>query len=104
MYTVIFVTASSKEEAKKIAESLLADKLIACANIIEKVTSIYLWEGKIENSEEVLMVIKTKEELFDKVAAKVKSLHSYSVPEIISLPIEKGNKDYLSWIEECVKQ
>jgi periplasmic divalent cation tolerance protein len=102
-YAVIFVTAKDKKEAGKIARGLLEAKLIACANIVEGVQSLFWWQGKIDSSEEVLLVLKTKKVLFKKVSAKVKSLHSYQTPEIIALPIVDGSDDYLSWIgSSCV--
>ena len=98
MYIVVFVTASGQPEAEKIARHLLEQKLAACVNIIGGLTSLYWWEGKIDQSQEALLVIKTKKSLFKKLAAAVKSFHSYSVPEIIALPIVDGQKDYLNWI------
>jgi len=97
-YIVILVTAKDKKEAEKIAQGLLVAKLIACANIIEGVQSLFWWQGKIDSSKEVLLILKTKKILFKKVMAKVKSLHSYQTPEIIALPIVAGSEDYLSWI------
>lgn len=102
-YIVIFITAKDKKEAVKIAQGLLKTKLIACANIINGVQSLFWWQGKIDSSKEVLLVLKTKKSLFKKVCAKVKSLHSYQTPEIIALPIINGSEDYLSWISHsCV--
>ncbi|MEK6564347.1 MAG: divalent-cation tolerance protein CutA [Candidatus Omnitrophota bacterium] len=103
MYIVALVTASSKEEADKIAQGLLEDKLAACVNIIPGVESYFWWQDKIDRAKEALLVIKTKKELFNKLVGKVKSLHSYSVPEIISLPIISGNKDYLKWINDSTR-
>lgn len=97
-FIVVLVTARDKKEAIKIARGLLKGKLIACANIIEGVQSLFWWQGKIEVSKEVLLLIKTKKILFKKVSAKVQSLHSYQIPEIIALPIIAGSKDYLGWV------
>ena len=97
-YTLIMVTASSKEEAEKIATTLLERKLIACANILGPVSSRFWWQGKIDSAEEYMIFMKTKRELFDQVADNVKQLHSYEVPEIIALPIVEGAKPYLEWI------
>ena len=99
-YIVVLVTAGSKEEAQKIARGLLEEKLAACVNIIDGVESHFWWQGKIDIVKEALLVIKTKKELFNKLAKKVKSLHSYSVPEIIALPIVTGNTEYLNWIND----
>ena len=101
-YTVVLVTAKDKKEATKIARGLLEKKLIACANIIEGVQSLFWWQGKIDSSKEVLLLLKTKNILFKKVAARVKTLHSYQTPEIIALPIVEGSKDYLGWISSSV--
>ena len=101
-YIVILVTAKDKKEASRIAQGLLEAKLIACANIIGGVQSLFWWDGKIDSSKEVLLVLKTKKSLFKKVAAKVRSLHSYQTPEIIALPMVDGSKDYLNWISSSV--
>ena len=103
MYTVILVTASSKEEADKITTGLLEAKLAACVNCLDNVRSYFWWQGKIDNAAETLMVIKTRKQLVNKVIKKVKSLHSYEVPEIIVLPIIGGNKQYLDWIDDSTR-
>lgn len=103
MHIVVFVTASSKEEAEKITQGLLKDKLAACVNITTGVDSYFWWQGKIDSAKEALLVIKTRKKLFDKLAKKVKKLHSYEIPEIIALPIIKGNKKYLEWINESTR-
>ena len=97
-YTLIMVTASSREEAEKIVTTLLERKLIACANILSPVSSRFWWRGEIDSAEEYMIFMKTKRELFDQVADNVKQLHSYEVPEIIALPIVEGAKPYLEWI------
>ncbi len=101
-YIIILVTAKDAREAEKIANGLLQDKLIACANIINGVKSLFWWQGKIDESPEALIVIKTTKSLFKKAAAKVKQLHSYETPEIIALPIVDGSADYLKWIKDSV--
>jgi len=101
-YSTIFVTVPSEEEANSITKKLLEEKLVACVNIIPKVNSYYWWKGKIEFSKELLLIIKTESRLINKIISKVKSLHSYTVPEIISLPITNGNKDYLNWVTDSV--
>ena len=100
---LVFITASSAEEAENIAKSLVEDKLVACVNIIPQIKSIYWWEGKICNDEEVMLISKTKQSLFTAVMDRVKSLHSYEVPEIISFPISEGSPDYLKWIEKVTE-
>ncbi len=95
---VVLVTAKDRKEAEKISRGLLGAKLIACANIVEGVQSLFWWQGKIDSSKEVLLVLKTKKILFKKVLNQVKSLHSYQTPEIIALPLVAGSEDYLRWI------
>jgi len=97
-YIIVLVTAKDKKQAQNIAKGLLEAKLIACANIIGGVRSLFWWQGKIDSSNEVLLVLKAPKALFKKIVTKVKSLHSYQTPEIISLPIVKGSEDYLKWI------
>jgi periplasmic divalent cation tolerance protein len=101
---IVLVTCASEEEALKIARSLVEDRLAACVNLLSPVRSIYRWEGKIWDEREWLLIIKTQKQKFSKLGKKVKSLHSYSVPEIIGLPIIEGASSYLKWIEEMTKQ
>jgi periplasmic divalent cation tolerance protein len=97
---VVLVTCGSEEQAANIANSLVEERLAACVNIISPVRSIYRWEGKIWDEKEWLLIIKTQKERFEQLEKKVKSLHSYSVPEIIALPIIEGSAPYLKWLEE----
>jgi len=99
-YIVVFITTSSEDEAAKIARALVQERLAACVNIVKGVRSIYSWRGKIEDSTETLMVVKTKKALFKRLEKRVTGLHSYSVPEVISVPITDGSKDYLKWLDE----
>ena len=99
MYVVILVTAKDIAEANKIADGLVEDKLAACVNIVQAVRSLFWWEGKVDKADEVLLVIKSLKRHLQKIIKKVKSLHSYTVPEIIALPIIGGNKDYLDWVK-----
>lgn len=103
-YIVVFITTPQTEEAKKIADKLIREKLAACVNIIPQVNSIFWWENRVDKAEESLLVIKTKKPLLSKLITYVKQIHSYSVPEIIALPIIGGNEDYLKWIDESVKK
>jgi len=95
---VVFSTCSSTDEAEKIAKALLNRRLAACVNIVPKVSSLYWWKGKIERSEEALLVIKSVSELLNGIIGLIKKSHSYSVPEVVSLPISGGNVDYLDWL------
>ena len=99
----IYVTFSTKSEALKVAKALVEEKLIACANIVDHATSVYRWDDKIMEEGEVVLFAKTRSSLFKKVEAKIKSLHSYSVPCILALTIEAGSKPYLDWIEKETK-
>jgi periplasmic divalent cation tolerance protein len=103
-YVIVLVTASCQEEAHKIADCLLQEKQAACINTLPGVKSAYWWQGKIESAEECLLIIKTKVSALDEVTRLVKSVHSYTVPEIIALPIVGGNEDYLGWIDAEVKE
>jgi len=97
---VVFVTCGSEEEAVKISNALVEERLAACVNLISPVRSIYRWEEKIWDEKEWLLIIKTQRKRFDELEKKVKSLHSYSVPEIIALPIIAGSSSYLDWLAE----
>ena len=97
-YAVVLVAVSGRKEGRKIASAVLEDRLAACVNITEKVESHYRWQGKIEVAGEHLLIIKTKKMLFKALIKKIKSLHSYEVPEIIFLPITAGDPDYLGWL------
>jgi periplasmic divalent cation tolerance protein len=95
----IYVTAANPEQAKTIGEALVSERLAACANILAPMASIYRWQGKIQHDTEAVLIAKTRAELVERVIARVKALHSYTVPCVVSLPIEQGNPDFLGWIE-----
>lgn len=101
---VCFSTASSQEEAVKIAHTLVGERLAACVNLVPGVRSIYTWNGKIEDGDELLLVIKTRRALVEKLTARVKELHSYTVPEVIAADIVGGNPDYLAWVADSTTQ
>ena len=100
---VVLVTAANPREAGDLARHLLSEKLAACVNMVSGITSLFWWEDKIDEAEETLLVIKSAARLFPQIEAAVKEKHSYSVPEILALPIEKGYAGYLEWIEKNVK-
>jgi len=103
-FCMIFVTASNHDEAKVIADALLKDKLAACVNIVDSIKSFFLWKGKLDRTQESLLIIKTKVGKFNKICSKVKTIHSYDVPEIIALPIIEGDNQYLQWIDEEISK
>ena len=100
---MVLVTASSKQEAETLAEKLLEAKLIACANVLGPVSSHFHWEGKIERAEEYLVLMKSRSNLFGALEEKVRSLHSYEVPEVLALPVAAGSKPYLDWLSGVLK-
>jgi len=102
-YVIVLVTTASKQEAEKIAQHLLNDKLIACVNIIGPVTSLFRWKENAERAEEYLTLMKSRRDLFGRLTEAVETLHSYDVPEILAVPIVEGSKDYLDWLASCLK-
>lgn len=100
MFIVVFITAKNTREANAIASRLVKDKLIACANVIKGVRSLFWWQNKVDTANEVLLILKTKKSCFKRIVKTVKLVHSYDVPEIIALPIIDGSRDYLKWIKE----
>jgi len=101
-FSFVYITAPNKKEATKIAEVLISEKLAACCNIF-KIDSVYWWKGKIEKSGEYGIFAKTKKSLIGKIIKKIKEIHSYSVPCVISFDIDRGNRDFLNWIEKSTK-
>jgi periplasmic divalent cation tolerance protein len=102
-YIVVLMTSPSVEEAKKITHALVSEKLIACGNIVPGIQSIFFWQGKAAEENEVLIIGKSKRSAFPGIVEKVKSLHSYTLPEIIALPLIEGSEEYLQWIDETVQ-
>jgi periplasmic divalent cation tolerance protein len=100
---VVFISASNEDEAAKIAKALVEARLAGCVNIIKDIRSIYSWQGKIEDEKEVLMIAKTRQKLFSAFEKKVKELHSYTLPEIIAMPVVEGSSDYLEWLKEVTR-
>ncbi len=103
-YIAVLVTAPNEDEAAAIAKAIVGERLAACANIIGNVRSIYRWEGEVQDDPEVLVVIKTRSEFFDKLEARVRELHSYEVPEVIALDITRGSEPYLSWLRQSTQE
>ncbi len=102
-YCVIFCTVPNKEVGLDIANTLVSQQLAACVNIVPNIISIYSWKGKICNDQELLLIIKTKNDLYTKIEEAIKKIHPYEVAEIISMPITCGSHDYLQWIKDITK-
>jgi len=102
-YIIVLVTTANKSEAETISEALIKEKIIACANIISTVTSFFNWQGKVDKCEECLVVMKSRRDLFAKLAERVKELHSYEVPEVLAFPIVDGSKPYLAWLGSVLR-
>jgi periplasmic divalent cation tolerance protein len=101
---VVYITAPNEEEAAKIAKALVEERLAGCINIVRGIRSIYSWQGRIEDDSEVLMIAKTQRHLFESLKKRVKELHSYTVPEIIAMPVIEGSEDYLNWLKEVTEK
>lgn len=103
-FVTVYVTTADADEAAKIGRALVQARLAACANIIDGLTSIYMWDGDIEESDETALLLKTRASLMPEVTAWIKKLHGYSCPCIVAWPIEQGNQDYLDWIERETRE
>jgi periplasmic divalent cation tolerance protein len=99
---VVLITASSGAEAETLAMALVSERLAACVNIVPAIRSVFVWDGALQKAEETLLIAKSRRPVLDKLVSRVKELHSYTVPEIISLPLESGSADYLAWLSESV--
>ncbi|HBO83394.1 MAG TPA: divalent-cation tolerance protein CutA [Deltaproteobacteria bacterium] len=100
---LVIVTASSEGEGEKIAGSIVKDGLAACCNIVPRIKSIFKWKGEVCTENEVLLLIKSKASLFNRLRDRIKELHSYEVPEIIAFPITHGLPDYFKWMDEVIE-
>jgi len=100
---IVFITTESEEEAGKISELLLSKRKAACVNIVPKVNSHFWWQGKLDSARESLLIVKSKASVLPEIIELVKRVHSYSVPEIIALPIIGGSEDYLRWLDDEVR-
>jgi len=100
---IVLTATGSKEEAQKIARALVDRHLAACANIVGPVDSVFWWKGKMQEVAEYLLIIKTMEDALDNVRKVIRELHSYELPEFTVLSIEAGSREYLAWIEACVR-
>ena len=101
-HCIIYITAGSKEEADKLSRGLVEEKLAFCVNAVPGIQSTYQWEGEIHVDDEILLIVKTRQDRYETLEQWVKQNHSYDVPEIISLPIQKGLPEYLLAIDDWV--
>ncbi len=100
---IVLTTTPTQDEADSLAEQIVAEKLAACVQILPKMTSVYYWEGSIQKEPEHLMLIKTLDEKFGELEKFIQSNHSYSVPEIVAIPAEKVARNYLDWMNACIR-
>jgi periplasmic divalent cation tolerance protein len=100
---IVLITAANNDEAGRIAAALVDERVAACVNIVSGVRSLFFWEGKTRKETETLLIAKSRLPLLEQLIRRVKSIHSYTVPEIIALPIIGGSADYLSWLRETAK-
>jgi periplasmic divalent cation tolerance protein len=103
-YCIVYITAPTMEDGRKIAQTLVSQKLAACVNILPGITSIYTWQGEICEEGELLLVVKTRADLFDALAAAVIKEHPYDVPEVVAVPLTGGSTSYLDWIDEVTRE
>ena len=97
---MVYITARNKKQAQKIGRALVTERLAACANIFDAIDSLYFWEGRLCDGRETVLIVKTRNTLLNRLVKRVKTLHSYSVPCIVALPIVGGNKEFLSWVKK----
>lgn len=95
----LYLTAANAAEAEKLGRTLVEERLAACANLLGPIRSFYWWQGKVQDEAEVAVLLKTRVDLVERVVARVRQLHSYSVPCVVQWPIAAGNPDYLAWVE-----
>jgi periplasmic divalent cation tolerance protein len=103
-YIQVFTATESKENAEKMAKTLVRKRLAGCVQTIGPIASVYWWKKRIEKSEEWLCLIKSKRSLYDELEKTIKKFHAYETPEIITMPIVSGNEEYLEWLENELKQ
>ena len=101
-FQLILTTAGSEEQARQIARALVERRLAACVNIVAHACSIYRWKGEIQEEEEKLLLIKSSRRLFERVRETIREVHSYEVPEVLALPVDDGDADYLAWAAGCL--
>ena len=104
MHSLIICTCPDQNTAEMLANHLVDESLAACVNIVPGITSVYQWEGKRETGTELLLLIKTREEMYARLEKRITELHPYELPEIIAVNIENGNSGYLNWINDCISK
>jgi periplasmic divalent cation tolerance protein len=102
-YLIVFCTVPNENVAHKISKSLVSENLAACVNIVKNVRSIYRWESEICDEGELLLIIKTTVETYESLEEKIQNIHPYEVPEILAIPVFRGNESYLAWIDENMR-
>lgn len=100
----VFVTAPDSATAEKIADAVVTERLAACASIVPGLLSVYSWQGRVNRDPEVLLIIKTRADLFDKLESRIKALHPYEIPEIIGFDVSRGHAPYLAWIGDSTAE
>jgi periplasmic divalent cation tolerance protein len=96
----VYVTAKDKQQALAIGRALVEERLAACINVLDGMTSVYRWEGAVEQASEAVLIVKTTEPHVEAIISRVKALHTYSCPAVVAWPIERGNPSYLEWIDK----
>lgn len=103
MFSLVLTTVKNRAEAKRLSEKLVSEKLAACVSVLPNVNSTYRWRGKLERAKENLLLIKTSNKKLDRLIPRIKELHSYEVPEVLVVPIERGLPEYLKWLVESLR-
>jgi len=99
---VVLCTLPDREQATRLARALVEERLAACASLVPGLTSVYRWQGAIQQDEEVLLLVKTTQAVYTRLEQRIRALHPYELPEIIAVPIQTGQADYLKWIQESL--
>ena len=100
---IVLITTSTRDEAAKIGKALVDGRLAACVNIVPEVRSLFFWEGKTQDEREALLICKSRLSRMQQLVEQVKSLHSYTIPEVIALPIIAGSREYLDWVKDAME-
>ena len=103
MFSLVLTTVKNRTEAKRLSEKLVSEKLAACVSVLPNVSSTYRWSGELERARENLLLIKTSNKKLNRLISRIKELHSYEMPEVLVVPIERGTPEYLKWLEESLR-